>query len=261
MGTSIQTVQALIEDHCETTLSWEQLRTPQVSNFLVKPVQAKIQSSHFSRATLYVLIASCLGFQKEGERTPGNVGVCRTRAMMAELLAIRLLKDYEFKELIDALSFNFNPLTGLPHSQYRASVSRTSTLEVAIRAQAKRFLAHPLVVQHLKAVWDGTIVFHAPQDRLHRYPQRPPINHGRHCGAMQRPRPATRSQPMVQVWSAPDTSDPDSGQMIRRAASVYDPRSASLFKLSRLRVPRYVPNSCSLARGTAAGAPNKDGSE
>lgn len=232
-------MQALIEDHCETTLSWEQLRTPQVSNFLVKPVQARIQSSHFSRATLYALLAACLGFHREGESNPGNLGVCRTRAMMAELLAMRLLKDYEVKELIDALSFDFNPLTGLSRTRHVGSGSRTSTLEVAIRAQSKRFLAHPLVVQHLEAVWDGTVIFHAPQDRLHRYPSRPPMNHGRHFGAMQRSQPLPANLTSDETGTASNKNGLEPRRMIRRAASVYNPGSASLFKLSRLRVPRY----------------------
>ena len=78
---------------------------------------------------------------------------------------------------VDALSYDFFPLQGLPgHSGAPAAnwassiqaqaaglqgrVARISALEIAIRAQAKRFLAHPLVIQQLEAIWAGTIVFH-----------------------------------------------------------------------------------------------------
>ena len=45
-------------------------------------------------------------------------------------------------------------------SKSQGRVARISTLEIAIRAQAKRLLAHPLVIQQLEAIWAGTIVFH-----------------------------------------------------------------------------------------------------
>lgn len=149
-------------------------------------MQQTIRSNHFSKATLYALLANCLQFVKEMSVNPGNSGVCKTRAMVCELLAIKLLKEYDTRELIDALSYDFFPLQGLQPSpppqtpirgvgsnklqhQLRApTAARTSTLEVAIRAQAKKFLAHPLVVQQLEAIWAGTIVFHSAADDLHR---------------------------------------------------------------------------------------------
>lgn len=238
-------IRQLIVQRCETTLSWDQLRSPQISQFLVKPIQQQIRASHFSRATLYALIANCLQFDKEGRASPGNVGVCRSRALIAELLAMRLLKEFSTRELIDALSYDFNPLSGAtppptvrapdaPSFQLAVSytrVARTSTLEVAIRAQAKRFLAHPLVVQHLEAIWAGTIVFHSAADSLHRMPAKPAPNHNRHYGATHlRPRSNGQSDTRSAV---------SAGEPIRRSVSLYDASKASIFKLSRLRVPRY----------------------
>lgn len=74
---------------------------------------------------------------------------------------MRLLKEFSTRELIDALSYDFNPLQGLavqgtgtatPGGNWTLQgprSARISTVEVAIRAQAKKFLAHPLVVQQL----------------------------------------------------------------------------------------------------------------
>lgn len=99
-------IRILIVQKCETTLSWDQLRSPQISQFVVKSVQTQIRTNHFNRATLCALIANCLQFQKEGQMNPGNVGVSQTRALISELLAMRLLKEMSTRELIDALSYD-----------------------------------------------------------------------------------------------------------------------------------------------------------
>lgn len=210
-------------------------------------------------------MANCLQFQKEGQANPGNAGVSRTRALVCELLAIKLLKEYSTRELIDALSYDFFPLQGLPSptsmtpnqgpkNQPRPAAARTSTVEVAIRASAKSFLAHPLVVQQLEAIWAGTIVFHSAADNLHRKhaaPPKPPTpqwkgndrNHllvpGEHVTYGTTTSPGGRRSPDTQAQQV----------QMRRTVTLYDPRDASLFKLSRLRVPRYRQffSTCSLA--------------
>ncbi|KAH8765211.1 hypothetical protein F5882DRAFT_14859 [Hyaloscypha sp. PMI_1271] len=231
-------------------------------------MQQQIRTSHFSRATLYALMANCLQFEKEGQANPGNAGNSRTRALVCELLAIKLLKEYNTRELIDALSYDFFPLQGIAppestvagqnwdqRSRPRPAAARISTLEVAIRASAKRFLAHPLVVQQLEAIWAGTIVFHSAADNLHRQPPPTPLSRestkpvetsqrllvpGQNVGyGTASPRPV--GSPNKQTRPQPVHS--------RRTVTLYDPRDASLFKLSRLRVPRYRQffSTCSLA--------------
>ena len=260
---------------CETTLTWDQLRSPQVSQFVVKPIQRDIITSHFSRATLYALLANCLQFNKESQENPGNWGTSKTRALVCELLAIRLLKEYTTRELIDALSYDFNPLQGLdtedprsltapprPADAYVASVAprpqtrvaRISTLEVAIRAQAKRLLAHPLVVQQLEAIWAGSIVFHSAADSAHRPPQVKPVSPvlDRGYGTIDSHVPGvkiSRERSPEQKRATPASATPTGLVSMRRTVTIYDPRDASLFKLSRLRVPRYRSflSTCSLA--------------
>ncbi|CEJ57983.1 hypothetical protein PMG11_06656 [Penicillium brasilianum] len=227
-------IRPLIASRCETTLTWDQLRSPQVSQFLVKPIQQKLMSAHFSRATLYALMANCLQFEKEIHLNLGNSGASQTRAMVSELLAIKLLREYTTRELIDALSYEFYPLQGQdpttawasgPRGKQLAGTGRVSCLEVAIRAQAKRFLAHPVVVQQLEAIWAGTIVFHSAADHLHRRAHQAAVGGGMGYGT------STHYQ---------SDQRPSSGNAtFRRSVTLYNPRDASLFKLSRLRVPRY----------------------
>ena len=157
--------------------------------------------------------------------------------------------------VIDALSYDFFPLQGLPTSstgnvtpannwgaspkdRAQPQAARISTLEIAIRAQSKRFLAHPLVVQQLEAIWAGTIVFHSAADNLHRPPQKVTPNQNRGYGAVGG-RPALQASPdHLQPAKQRDHVQPTTFAL-RRSATLYDPRDASLFKLSRLRVPRY----------------------
>lgn len=158
--------------------------------------------------------------------------------------------------MIDALSYDFLPLQGLPTSssgnltpgpnwgpppkeKSQARAARISTLEIAIRAQSKRFLAHPLVVQQLEAIWAGTIVFHSAADNLHRSPEKVTPNQNLGYGAIGGRAPVLQASPDgLQPAKQRDHLEPVIFT-VRRSATLYDPREASLFKLSRLRVPRY----------------------
>lgn len=251
-------IRSIIIPRVETTLTWDQLRSPQVSQFLIKPMQQQIRASYFNRATLHSLLSNALQFSKEAQLSPGNMGTSATRAMVCQLLALKLIKEYNTRELIDALSYDFYPLQGaVANSTHdarqsnsfselkkgaRGGAARISTLEIAIRAQAKRFLAHPLVVQQLEAIWAGTIVFHSTADHLHRTP------------APRSSNVTTERSPLLS--SAPSKSRREQQAFsealqvsARRTVTLYDPRDASLFKLSRLRVPRYRQffSTCSLA--------------
>ena len=136
--------------------------------------------------------------------------------------------------MVDALFYDFDPLQGLPKRSgtvtpsFRRSTThaRISAVEIAIRASAKRFLSHPLVVQQLEAVWAGSIVFHSAADHLHR--RQPDAEPGRFTSSSGRVR-----QPAKGKNPAPAEN------LARRSVTLYEPSNASLFKLSRLRVPRY----------------------
>ncbi|KAM0524717.1 hypothetical protein ACHAPE_000816 [Trichoderma viride] len=239
-------IRVIVSSRTETTLTWDQLRSPQVSQFLVKPMQQQIRSQHFSRATIYALMANCLQFTKEGQMYAANAGTSNTRAKVCELLALKMLKEYSTRELIDALAYDFYPLQGLPGAQPPPMTagssssksknnpfvaSRTSTLEVAIRASAKHFLAHPVVVQQLEAIWNGAISFYSSADSLHR--ESPSSPYSRYNS---QPKVDDRTPLLGSLPPKPGTFAVPPG---RRTVTLYDPRQASLLKLSRLRVPRY----------------------
>ena len=216
-------------------------------------MQQQIRNQHFSRGTIYALMVNCLQFQKEAQLYPGNAGTSSTRAKVCELLAIKLLKEYTTRELIDALSYDFYPLQGHPGSltplgpggKAKPAALRTSTLEVAIRASTKHFLSHPLVVQQVEAIWNGAISFYSVSDQLHR---RSSVSTAFERGQSRRQSDART--PLLETQQAKDEQARlQSSAPGRRNVTLYDPRNASLFKLSRLRVPRYrqILSTCSLA--------------
>ena len=210
-------------------------------------------------------MANCLQFGKESYVNEGNSGTSKTRALVCELLAIKLLKEFSTRELIDALSYDFDPLQGqspsltvtgnvgsnwdLPKlARGQPRVTRISTLEVAIRAQAKRFLAQILVVRHLEAIWAGKIVFHSAADSLHRLQPSIVPNQNRGYGTISGHPILKASTSMLQPAKQREHHEPIP-VWTRRSVTLYNPRDASLLKLSRLRVPRYrqILSTCSLA--------------
>jgi hypothetical protein len=230
-------IRTLVSTRCDTVLTWEQLRAPQISQFLVKPIEQEIRKSHLNAATQYALMSNCLQYGKEAALSSGNSGTNATRAMVCELLAIKMLREYSTRALIDALAYDFDPLQGqqdvMPEDQRDNAArkaaprpARISCFEIAIRAQAKKFLSHPMVVKQLEAIWAGTIVFHSAADSLHRHP--PSTKDTKTYGTSAAPT----------LWKAA-LNRTDHHQPMRRAVTLYNPREASLFKLSRLRVPRY----------------------
>ena len=62
-----------------------------------------VDTSHLNAATEYALLANCLQFRKEASINPGNSGTNATRAMICELIAIKMLREYNTRQLIDAL--------------------------------------------------------------------------------------------------------------------------------------------------------------
>ncbi|KAK4126220.1 hypothetical protein N657DRAFT_569196 [Parathielavia appendiculata] len=237
-------IRAIVQARTETTLTWDQLRSPQVSQFLVKPMFQQIRAHHFSPGTLFALMANCLQFEKEGQLYPASAGTSATMARVCELLAIKMLREYRTRELIDALCHDFYPLQGVAGSQTplaarvggpKPAFPRTSTLEVAIRASAKHFVSHPLVVQQLEAIWNGAISFSPPTEVF-----QPQGSASSIASSNPSRRHSTVRSPLLGDRRAKESPVGLPSSFVgRRPVTLYNPRTASLFSLSRLRVPRY----------------------
>ena len=105
------------------------------------------------------------------------------------------------------------------------------------------------MVQQLEAIWAGSIVFHHSADNLHRAPIKVTPNLNRGYGSLAPGIPILQaSEDHLQPAKQRDHLSPTSFAF-RRYETLYDPKQASLFKLSRLRVPRYRQflSTCSFA--------------
>ena len=87
---------------CDTPLTWEQLRAPQVTSFLVKPILVTLLELEggISKGLLYSLLANCLQFRKEATENPANAGTLGTRGNLCEMLAMKCLKEFSDRELV-----------------------------------------------------------------------------------------------------------------------------------------------------------------
>jgi hypothetical protein len=77
-------------------------------------------------------------------------------------IGARPLKRRPLTRQIDVLTFGFWPLRGdrntCPSHYSGSRAERMSAIELAIRAESKKFLSSPLVVQVLENIWSGKIV-------------------------------------------------------------------------------------------------------
>jgi hypothetical protein len=89
-----------------------------------------------------------------------------------------------------------------------------------------------VVIQQLEAIWNGAITFYSSADSLHRNP--PSTSFSSANGNTTKPGVRT---PLL--GSLPPTEGRMHVPPGRRTVMLYDPRQASMLKLSRLRVPRY----------------------
>lgn len=218
-------VHDIITERVETSLKYEQIKTPQIYAYLIKPIVEECMvtvgpceeedtcehDENISVGIIYSLLANQVQFLRESD-TDGGVhgGVLETRAIVCEIVALKLLRELHEDDLIQALTYDFYPMaTGKPFNVI-PRYQRISALEMAIKAGAKHFLAHRIVVAVMQEIWDGSIMFQSSMDKLHR--RKKPDN--------------VFSRELV-------------GYGRRGPGVKYAYEDASLFKLSRLRVPRY----------------------
>lgn len=83
----------LVATRVDLTLKYDQLKSPQVNSFLVRPLVAEMKTN-LSLGTIYALMANILQFSKESELDVAMAGVMTTRSMVCGIVAMKLLKEY-----------------------------------------------------------------------------------------------------------------------------------------------------------------------
>lgn len=206
----VHQIRQIVCDHVNTGFKYDLLKAPQLQNNTLKPICDKIVQEHLNGGTLYSLLANVDQFQKESIDDPATSSVSKTRALCCEIICIKLLREYSASELAEALTFDFYPLSdGTPYCGRIPSWLRISAIELAINAECKHLLSHPSVVELIEALWDGRLTFDTYLNKSHRYN----FNSREELGALVQSR--------------------------KGIVHEYDFRDAGIFRLSRLRVPKY----------------------
>ncbi|KAL1759335.1 hypothetical protein FB107DRAFT_257575 [Schizophyllum commune] len=203
----------VIEDSLTATkdsaLSWEQLTASDVNFTIVRPIVLK-----YARLKNLAVVYACLVvrsyFLGESEVNLAYAGVMTSRAMLCEILAMKLQSHFASNhiELVAVLTTTWSPLAGASNAvidQVRdayggedGDAPEKSALEMAIATEAKKFLASPVTQKVINDIWSGRVVF------------------------------STENRASVLA----DNYKP-------RAITIYDHRTAPFLDHYRLRVPRY----------------------
>lgn len=182
-----------------------------VPTSVLQPLVRRIKNDMLSPATLYALLASRLHFKQESRSDPGNAKLWRTRWLACEELALVLVAEYDESELAQFLVYEFYPLAdGTNPLETIPTWLRVSALELAIKSEAKRLLAHPVCVQIIAALWDGHLVLDPYVHKVH------------------------RSEHLQTKWDLWRLTNARKGVVMN-----YSFESTTVFKPSRLRVPKY----------------------
>lgn len=177
---------------------------------MITPIVRRIKEVFLSPGTLYALLASRMHFQQESNADPSIAKLWRTRSYVCEDVAIRLIAEYEPTELAQCLVYEFYPLADGSALEIIPTWLRVSALELAIKSKAKKLLAHPIFVNIIADLWDGHLVLDPYVHKVHRSDQL-----------------ASKHD----LWRLMNARK---GVLVR-----YDFETTTIFKPSRLRVPKY----------------------
>lgn len=211
----------IIVSMVDSPIAKNQLRNN--AGFMLRPLVLRLRRDFLGSGLFYALMANRIHFFQESHDDPAWALLWKTRARVCELVAIKLAAEFEVDELAQSLVFEFYPLSDRDFGDMPLtdipSWLRISALEMAIKAKAKEFLAHPIVVHVVEDLWGGHIVLDAWIHKAHRIP----LN-----------------------------STTDLQQLLasrRGILSRYSFENTTIIKPSRLRVPKYRQwlKSCTIA--------------
>ncbi|KAJ9475391.1 putative Calcium channel YVC1 (putative) [Pseudozyma hubeiensis] len=182
----IHEIRADLRKTIDTHLSWEELTSVDLNFSLVRPLAIKY-SNFRSIAILYCLMLNRIYFQREATRDLAFQSVNNTRAILCELLAMKLLRTFsnDGLELVTSLTASFHPLAGANYEELKelqlstshvdleeivkhglAAKQYSNTLELAIASSAKRFISTPLCQRCIDGIWHGKVVL-SPMQASH----------------------------------------------------------------------------------------------
>ncbi len=249
-------------------LTWDELTSVDLNYALVRPLAVKYARLR-SLAVVYACLFVRMHFLREAQRDIAFQQVNQSRAMLCELLAIKLIRTFSADglELVTALTVSFHPFVGLNEQDeeegedgHKGSVGEEEEEEEDVNRLASGFRA---TLRHLAqhSSWSrmrkSTSASSSPGTRPHTSSSSSPLpehdlaqmtNSALELALLSSSKKFVNS-PLVQkvvqgIWDGSITiCNPGSSAILnddykRRPLSIYDPRTAPLLDHYRLRVPK-----------------------
>ncbi|KAE8182300.1 hypothetical protein CF335_g8672 [Tilletia laevis] len=106
-------VRRIVLNTIDTALTWDELTSVDLNFAIVRPLAHRL-SRLKSIAVVYVLLLNKIQFNNDSEKDLAYQQVNSTRALLCELLAIKMLRTFSRDgiELVTALTAPFSPFTG-----------------------------------------------------------------------------------------------------------------------------------------------------
>ncbi|CAH6721501.1 hypothetical protein CLIB1444_06S03642 [[Candida] jaroonii] len=165
-------LQKLINKKVIISLKYEQLKQPEIILTLIKPLTVRIieyansnnlnyritKSSDFrtmvenkiSILTIHVLLLIRYELLIQSKRNLIIYDLLITKAMVCELLAIRLLREYKSFDRVNVLFVD--PL------------KKFNTIELSVLSKSKKFLSQPIIIQILNKFYNGELMIDAKKE-------------------------------------------------------------------------------------------------
>ncbi|GMK58888.1 hypothetical protein CspeluHIS016_0603300 [Cutaneotrichosporon spelunceum] len=180
----IHALHAEILEAIDTALDWDELKSPTVNYTVVRPIVARFAPTDDGSgsprsslgAVLYACMANRIEFSELADNDLSYQPLQQSRAEFCELLAIKLLRTFpnpnDEEGLASQLVRQWCALDGAPEDVWRrvddreeAAESKSSALDVAIVASAKRFIAQPVLQHILQEIGNGNLTY-TPQQSV-----------------------------------------------------------------------------------------------
>lgn len=167
----IHTIRVDIMSHIDTPLTIDQLLAPDSTYTIVRPLTEKYGDMR-NHAIIFCLMVNRLRFIKDSNQLSIST-LSQSRAMLCEILAIRVLREWSERTLTLA-SLLLTPWA-LFQGASEAVIARAreegdedspaelagNALEMAILGNSKRFIRSPSAQKVIDGIWSGRIIYQA----------------------------------------------------------------------------------------------------
>ncbi|CAK9439330.1 uncharacterized protein LODBEIA_P35040 [Lodderomyces beijingensis] len=154
-------IQRLINTRVHLSLKYDQLRSPEIRATLMSPITHEIvaicesTSLNLDVCTHLIFILLLLRYEYfiQSENNLLYFDLLSTKAMVCEILAVRMLREYKSQQRIKMLFYK------CPHPiKINGAELDINTFELGVLTSSKLFLSQPIIIQILDRFYEGDLV-------------------------------------------------------------------------------------------------------